>query len=197
MDIKSQKGRLKISDDGWTMTVAIKRKYEWATILFFVFIIVFLTGMIYLLNIAETQSENESGSFFLIMSLIFKGIGSILIIGMIHELLKREFIELTPNELAIKEKVLYKVTFSRKYDWNLIHHLQEAPPPVRGWKLADNYKSTFHSRKTYSNDFRKVYPTVRFEYNREFVDFANGLSAEEAKYLINLIKGKNYGKHLN
>ena len=209
--------RITFLDNGWSQTIRIKKKYEWAMIAFFVFIIVFILGMLYLLRIAEAGQEERSDNFFLIMNLIIKGIGSILFVAMVYELLKREVIELVPGYLVLKYKVAGFDTSVKKYDRALIHDIALAPAPEKGWKQTDSYSDSSRSTRTYSNDTRKVYPTVQFTYKKPIksalgdiisafptknkeelglseepvnyptVAFANGLDPVEANFLIQLI----------
>jgi len=210
-------GRISVLDDGWSQTIRIKKKYEWAMIGFFVFVIAFILGMSYLLRIAEANQEERSDHFFLIMNLIIKGIGGILFVAMVYELLKREFIVLIPGYLVLKYKVAGIDVRVRKYDRALIHDIEQAPAPEKGWRQTDSYRDSSRSTRTYSNDTRKVYPGVQFTYKKPIksalgdiisafpaenkeqhglseervnyptVAFANGLDPAEANFLIQLI----------
>jgi hypothetical protein len=172
------------------LQINLMKRYEWSTYAFLLFTFGFIFVMLYLLGIAEEQKEGDPGYFFIIMKLIFYGVGSILFFATIYETLKRESIEIDDRKLMLINKVYNFTVTSKKYDLKEINNIQPAPPPTRGWQLVDNYDGSMNKWRVYSNDFRKVYPTIIFDYENELVAFANGLLPEESLRVIELIKTK-------
>lgn len=187
-----QSKNCRITSDGWNWKVDIKKKYEKSMLLYFVFMTGFIYGMLYLIHVVKDQKEPESANFFLVMNLIFISIGSILTIAMIYELLKSEVIVFNPDNFMLKEKVLGLSIVNRKYEWYNIKNVGEAPPPQRGWRVTRHYNNAFHYNKEYTNDIRKVYPTLQFLYKDRTIQCANGLDPDETKKLIDLIRRNDY-----
>ncbi|MBN1951871.1 MAG: hypothetical protein JW801_11780 [Bacteroidales bacterium] len=114
--------------------------------------------------------------------------GSILFVAAVHEFLKHEWIEINNRELIIGNTIFGYRTSATKYLLKNISDCQLAIPPVRGWRVEEEYKDAYRWKKSYSNDIRKIYPTISFQYKSKEVVFANGLKHEEANEVINLIK---------
>jgi hypothetical protein len=178
-------GRIRSYNDGWMHVFRIRKKYDWTKLVFFAIIIGFLSGMDFLTDHVKAQAQEDSGNFFFIFELIIKGIGSLLIIAIVFDLLKRERIELSPQSLNLKTRLLGLTTSSKSYDLSDIKEMKEAPEPERGWKKTRSYDGTFNSDRSYSIDVRRVFPSLQFSYNGRTILFAEGLSKEEARYLLN------------
>jgi hypothetical protein len=210
--------RLSIVNDGSTMKINIKRKYDWISTVFFLFSMTFIGGMLYLVNNLENFNDSVTPGFIPIMNTIVGSIGLVMLLGMITYLLKHESIEINKYQLILKDRILSREVNIKHFDLKDIKDLQIATPPEKGWKKTAEYNNTWHKQTTYNNDFRKVYPTIQFLYNQtkpyflpelmktvtnsevkekteneekqewQTIRFGNGLSNEEALYIIELIK---------
>lgn len=214
--------RLSVTNNGSTIEINIKRKVEGLMIFFFVFSITFIAGLLYFTNNLENFNDSITPGFIPVMNTIVGSIGIILFLGMIAELLKHESIEIKASQLILKNKILGREVNIQKFDCKGIKDLQMATPPEKGWKKTAEYNDTWHKQTTYSNDFRKVYPTIHFLYKQtkpyflpelmktvtnsevkekteneekqewQTIRFGNGLSTEEALYIIELIKNPQF-----
>jgi hypothetical protein len=169
--------------------IAIRKKYEPALYLFLLFAFVFiLVLLIYLLPLAQENNPHTESNALEIIEALFYIVGSILFIGAVREFLKREWIKINNSELILGYSIMGKHFESGRYPIKQIKELQLAPPPQKGWKVTQRYKDSFRHMTEYSNDIRKVYPTIRFKYKGEEISFANGLNPEEANEVISVIK---------
>lgn len=214
--------RLSIVNDGSTMKINIKRKYDWISTVFFLFSMTFIGGMLYLVNNLENFNDSVTQGFIPIMNTIVGSIGLVMLLGMITDLLKHESIEINKYQLILKDRILSREVNIKHFDLKDIKDLQIATPPEKGWKKTAEYNNTLHKQTTYNNDFRKVYPTIQFLYNQtkpyflpelmktvtnsevkekteneekqewQTIRFGNGLSNEEALYIIELIKNPQF-----
>ncbi len=214
--------RLSIVNDGSTMKINIKRKYDWISTVFFLFSMTFIGGMLYLVNNLENFNDSVTQGFIPIMNTIVGSIGLVMLLGMITDLLKHESIEINKYQLILKDRILSREVNIKHFDLKDIKDLQIATPPEKGWKKTAEYNNTLHKQTTYNNDFRKVYPTIQFLYNQtkpyflpelmktvtnsevkekteneekqewQTIRFGNGLSNEEVLYIIELIKNPQF-----
>jgi hypothetical protein len=169
--------------------IAIRKKYELALYVFLLFAFVFIVVVLfYLIPLAQENNPNTESNVLAIIQALFYIVGSIMFIGTVHELLKREWIEINQHELILGNTVLGHRSSGTHYFLKNVHDINMASPPVRGWRVEEEYKDANRWRKSYSNDIRKVYPTISFQYEGEEILFANGLKPEEANEVISIIK---------
>lgn len=167
--------------------IKIRKKYELALLAFFAFAFVFFYVVLFvLLPIARENQDTESNTL-LIVEVLFYFVGSIMLIGAIIEVLKREWIIIDGSILLLGSSIFGHRFSEKRYLLKEVSNLELAKPPVRGWRKEEAYEDAWQKKVVYSNDFRKVYPAIHFQYNGNDVSFANGLSPDEAKMVIEVI----------
>lgn len=190
MPDKTGNSRLNVTTDGLTVQIIFPRRIERAPILFVLSAFVIIALFLYLLKIAETNADTDNPSFFIIMKLIFYGIGSILFSAMIYESVKREVIVVNRYNLIIKYSFLNFFLFERLYELKHIKDIRLADTPTHKEKTIEKYDDSFHRWHTYSSNSTKANPTIQFEYKGEIVPFATSLTSAEAQVVIGLISKK-------
>jgi hypothetical protein len=179
--IISMRQNIKITREDDKTHIAMRKKYELALYGFLLFAFVFIVVVLfYIIPLARENNPYSESNALGIIQALFYIVGSIMFIGTVHELLKREWIEISKSELILGNTVLGRRSSGTRYLLKNIHEIKMASPPVRGWRVEDEYNDAFHWEKTYSNDNRKIYPTICFKHKGEEVLFANGLANNEA-----------------
>lgn len=110
-----------------------------------------------------------------------------MLVGAALEVLKREWVIVDSPFLMLGSNIFGFRFSEKRYLLKEIIGLELSNPPVRGWRKVETYEDAWQKKVDYSNDFRKVYPTIHFQYNGNDVSFANGLSPDEAKMVIEII----------
>jgi hypothetical protein len=212
-----------IEDDQASVQIRIRKRIEWTTYAFMVFAFAFVFFMAYLIGWAEQNNESAQGNFFLIMKIIVYGAGTIMLGGMLFETLKREVVELDRFHLILKQRITGFDVMTDKYEWREVEDLKLAPTPQKGWRKVESISDNWNKNSEFTNDFRKVYPTIAFSCkqkggsmigsmlhsfnadesaveesqmnsdNVQTVTFAVGITPGEAKYVIDLIHKKGFG----
>lgn len=178
---------LTITENRDSVHIRIRKKYELALLAFFAFAFVFFYVVLFvLLPIARENQESESNTL-LIVEVLFYFIGSIMLVGATLEVLKREWVIIDSTHLSLGSNIFGFRFSEKRYLLKEITGLELSNPPVRGWRKVETYEDAWQKKVDYSNDFRKVYPTIHFQYNGNDVSFANGLSPDEAKKVIEII----------
>jgi len=179
---------LNITENRDSIHIKIRKKYELALLAFFAFAFVFFYVVLFvLLPIARENQESESNTL-LIVEVLFYFVGSIMLVGAFVEVLKREWVIVDSSFLLFGSNIFGFRFSEKRYLLKEISSLKLANPPLRGWRKVETYEDAWQKKVNYSNDFRKVYPTIHFQYNGNDVSFANGLSPDEAKLLIEIIE---------
>lgn len=190
MQKEKESGNLNITTTGLTLQIIVPRRIERALILFLVAVFSIITLFLYLLGITETNADTENPSFFLIMKLIFYGIGSILFTAMIYETIKREVIVVNRYSLILKNSFLNVTLNERFYKLKHITDIRFTHTPANKRKNTEKYNDRFHRWHTYSPNNTKISPTIQFKYKGEIVLFATGLTYVEAQIIIDLVAKK-------
>lgn len=178
---------LTITENRDSVHIKIRKKYELALLAFFAFAFVFFYVVLFvLLPIARENQESESNTL-LIVEVLFYFVGSIMLAGAALEVLKREWVIVDSPFLMLGSNIFGFRFSEKRYLLKEIIGLELSNPPVRGWRKVETYEDAWQKKVDYSNDFRKVYPTIHFQYNGNDVSFANGLSPDEAKMVIEII----------
>jgi len=212
-----------IDDDHASVHIRIRKHYEWTTVAFMIFALAFVFLLTYLIGWAEQNPERGEGNFFPIMKIIVYGVGTIMLGGMLFEILKREIIELDRYHLILKQRMIGFDVVTDKYEWREVDNMKLAPVPQKGWRKVESHADHWQKKTVYSNDFRRVYPTIEFSYKlkggnvlglvlhslhtdasnveekqetnetEQTVTFAVGITPGEAKYVVDLIHKKGFG----
>ncbi len=178
---------LTITENRDSVHIKIRKKYELALLAFFAFAFVFFYVVLFvLLPIARENQESESNTL-LIVEVLFYFVGSIMLVGAALEVLKREWVIVDSPFLMLGSNIFGFRFSEKRYLLKEIIGLELSNPPVRGWRKVETYEDAWQKKVDYSDDFRKVYPTIHFQYNGNDVSFANGLSPDEAKMVIEII----------
>jgi hypothetical protein len=187
--IISMRQNIKITREENKTHIAIRKRYELALYGFLLFAFVFIVVVLFsLIPLAQANNPDSESNVLGIIQALFYIVGSIMFIGTVHELLKREWLEISKSELILGYSIVGKSTVSDRYSLKQLTDLQLAPLPKKGWKVSERYKDSTRQWTHYSNDIRRVYPTIIFQYKGEEVSFANGLKPEEANEVITIIK---------
>jgi hypothetical protein len=171
----------------------IRKKYDPVMYLFFMIALVFIYVMAFIL-IPMARENNPSSSNNVLNSILMLCylVGGVMLVGAVHEILKREWIKIRNNHLII-ESCIFNWTVSKdSYQLNSVKNLKPLQPPGKGWKIVEKYEDADRKYTTWSNDMRKVYPSICFQCKGKEVSFAHGLTHEEALVVIDIIK-----KHRN
>lgn len=178
---------LTITESRDTIHIKIRKKYELALLAFFAFAFVFFFVVLFvLLPIARENQESESNTL-LIVEVLFYFVGSIMLVGAALEVLKREWVIVDSPFLMLGSNIFGFRFSEKRYLLKEIVGLELANPPVRGWRKLEIYEDAWQKKVDYSNDLRKVYPTIHFQHNGDEIYFASGLSPDEAKMVIEII----------
>ncbi len=190
-----EKSHLKIINDGGEILIDIPKKYDSNQLIGMMIVIFVVLGFNVLLYWLQNYSNVEDSGNLLIFHIIFKGFGVIMILGMIHALLSREFIKIKRSHLVIGTRFMGLRTRGRHYEWHEIKALKRAPEPERKWKIVREYDGGGHRNIEFTYDYRKVYPTLEFIYNHRAVLFASGLNNSDIDLLLTTIGDCGYVKN--
>ena len=181
---------IKVTTDGLVLQIHIRKHHERALQIFLVFAFAVIALFIYLLRVVETNADGSNPIFFVIMRLIFYGVGGIMFLAMVYEAIKLEVVEINRYNLILRDSFLNHPINERQYELKRIRDIKLAPTPSNKWKTTDKYADSSQSWQSISKDTRKVYPTIQFEHNGEIIMLANGLTPNEAQVVIGLILKK-------
>ncbi len=166
----------------------INKKFDIQLLLIAILFLGVIVLMLYLLNFIEETSANQN--FRIIFKSIMYGVGSIMFVGFIYELFKKEQIIITRYQL-IHTYILMGINVKKSYyEWEKISELTLAPVPNKEWHKTEDYSDFSRTKKTYTKEFTKSYPVLQFYYDKHLVQFANGLQPAEAESFLKFIDSK-------
>jgi hypothetical protein len=163
--------------------IGIRKRYDGTLLILFAVIAIIVVGLHYALYLGRAQKETFSGNTFLILHILFTGLGGLMLIGPLYLFFRKESMILNKDYLIHRYSFFGFQSHQGFYKRESILDLQKTGIKPR-WKKVNTRKSKWHQNSEYSFDFRKILPAIEFRYENKKILLAIGISPEEADHII-------------